>query len=255
MRILLVRHGYSEGNRDDSRYHHDGDQKLHLTETGWLQAYHAGEFLKTLYESDGIHEWPHIFVSPYARTRETMSGILRGMEGFRPDLPKHREDGRLVEKFFGAASTLDYIEHEDISASLKKALKTLFKKVFQNNPYATRGYFGDSQKDAENNIKSFIDGTLDRDIKEGQNDFLIITHGAIIQSFLISWMHLNIDDRDKIQNPGNCDIIEISGVSKNWGVRKIYNGEKMSSTDERIIAHLKPLSVDDLPKFPEHLLK
>ena len=254
MRILLVRHGNSEGNEDESRYIKVGDQNIALTDKGWLQTYHTGQFLKNYYAEHGLTDWPHMFLSPYARTRQTTSGILKGMEGFRNDLPKLREDARLVEKFFGAASALEYLKHPDISPELTAGLQALFKRVYQNDPFTTRGLFGDSFKDIVGNVKGFMDGTLDRDVKMGNDNFLIITHGAVIQAFLMAWMHLRIEDKKKIGNPGNGDVIEIAGTSKNWTVRRIYRGETMETVNEYWLENVKPFSAQDLPPFPQRLL-
>lgn len=254
MRILLVRHGNSEGNDDDSKYNEKGDRNIQLTPLGWVQSFHAGEFLKDFYASHNTTEWPHVFLSPYIRTRETFSGLLRGLQGFRTDLPKIREDSRLVEKFFGAASALEYLEHKDIPPELKKALQALSHSVYKKDPFTARGLFGDSTKDIVGNVKSFMDGTLDRDVKMGSQDFLIVTHGAVIQAFLMAWMHLRIEDKNKIGNPNNCDIIEIEGESKNWTVRRIYNGKDMVAVNDHWLDDIRPFSVEDLPPFPEHLL-
>jgi broad specificity phosphatase PhoE len=254
MRILLIRHGESEGNINDSKYMEKGDQNVSLTNQGWLQAYSAGQFLKSFYTTHGIPSWPHIFLSPYTRTRETMSGLLKGMDGFRNDLPKIREDSRLVEKFFGAASALEFLEHPDVTPEISKALQTLFHTVYKNDPFTTRGLFGDSFKDIVGNTKSFMDGTLDRDVKMGSSNFLIVTHGAVIQAFLMSWLHIRIEDKNKIGNPNNCDVIEISGESKNWSVKRIYNGKNKTPVNDCWLDDVRPFSVEDLPNFPEQLL-
>jgi len=256
MRILLVRHGYSEGNHDTSKYHEKGDQNIGLTETGWNEAYQAGKFLKDYYLRNNENpKWPHIFLSPYTRTRETMSGILRGMEGYQETPPKFREDPRLVEKFFGAASALEYTDHEDIPPSFKKGLQALFKLVYHKDPFSTSGLFGESQKNILNNVKGFIDGTLDRDIREGAEDILIVTHGAVIQAFLMSWFHIRMDEKTNINNPDNCDIIAITGEPKNWRADRIYRGEIMLPTNEPWLEDLHSFTPADLPKFPEHILK
>ena len=48
MRILLVRHGESEGNVDEQAYITIGDSRIGLTEKGWEQAEGTGIFLKKL---------------------------------------------------------------------------------------------------------------------------------------------------------------------------------------------------------------
>ena len=45
-RIVLVRHGESTGNVDDSVYEREPDHALALTERGWRQAEETGKGLK-----------------------------------------------------------------------------------------------------------------------------------------------------------------------------------------------------------------
>merc|ERR1719488_430584 len=70
-RLILVRHGESQGNVDKSIYATTPDHALHLTERGWIQAQCAGRELRSI-----IGDEPTVFyVSPYVRTRETLHAI------------------------------------------------------------------------------------------------------------------------------------------------------------------------------------
>ena len=48
-RIVLVRHGESAGNADDTVYESEPDHALALTETGWRQAEKTGKRLRELF--------------------------------------------------------------------------------------------------------------------------------------------------------------------------------------------------------------
>jgi broad specificity phosphatase PhoE len=42
MRLIIVRHGQSIGNIDETEYAHVGDSNVELTTLGWQQAFRAG---------------------------------------------------------------------------------------------------------------------------------------------------------------------------------------------------------------------
>ena len=71
-KLLMVRHGQSEGNIDESLYATKPDNAMRLTKLGWDMAKMAGKALK---EELPPGETVHFIVSPYARTVETFHGI------------------------------------------------------------------------------------------------------------------------------------------------------------------------------------
>ncbi|HET9130461.1 MAG TPA: histidine phosphatase family protein, partial [Terriglobia bacterium] len=101
MRIILIRHGESEGNVDWNTYSRIGDPHVPLTDKGWMQAHDAGAFMRDWFndpargnrpgrwphvwhvganaESLDAPHWPQIYVSSFLRTRQTLSGVLTGM--------------------------------------------------------------------------------------------------------------------------------------------------------------------------------
>ena len=70
-RIILVRHGESEGNVDESVYERVPDHRLNLTERGVEQAQHTGEVLRALLDGHSVEA----YVSPYLRTRQTFKAL------------------------------------------------------------------------------------------------------------------------------------------------------------------------------------
>ena len=80
-KIIVVRHGESEGNADAGIYRQVPDHRLQLTERGRLQALATGRQLCTLISSGSIH----FYVSPYERTRQTYQWIL---------MMEHQPEGR-----------------------------------------------------------------------------------------------------------------------------------------------------------------
>lgn len=250
MRILLVRHGQSEGNVDEVAYTQKGDEGVQLTELGWRQAIGAGRFLKSQYQDE--QEWPLLYFSPYTRTRETLAGVLHGLGNTIPGRPVLRGDSRLIEKSFGAVNILNH-RPEDIDEHFAEQFKRVSDAAYEVDPFTTPNPLGESSKDNLISVKTFIDGTLDREIRRGRQDFLFIVHGAVIRNFLLSWAHLPPQARQDIIAPGNGDVISIEGERKNWSYRKIYDGQTCEEVDIDPLNGQKPLTIDDLPSVPEHL--
>lgn len=99
-RIILIRHGESEGNVDESAYTRIPDSKICLTEKGWKQAVKCGKNIRQLIESDQNDDWKvYFYVSPYKRTLQTLRGIGTAFE--RDRIAGVREEPRLREQDFG----------------------------------------------------------------------------------------------------------------------------------------------------------
>ena len=72
-KLILMRHGQSEGNVDEVLYSTIPDNNMRLTQLGWESARLAGRALR---EELGEDETVHFVVSPYVRTVETFHGIM-----------------------------------------------------------------------------------------------------------------------------------------------------------------------------------
>ena len=71
-RIVLIRHGQSEGNTDRVAYSKTPDSQIALTDRGWAQASVAGLQLRELVGDESVR----FYHSPYVRTRQTLLAIL-----------------------------------------------------------------------------------------------------------------------------------------------------------------------------------
>lgn len=250
MRILLVRHGQSLGNVDPETYVKIGDPKTPLTDTGWDQAENLGRFLNTHYSRTKTAVWPSIFVSSYLRTQQTLRGLLTGIgTSLFPGEPKLFEDPRLIEQNFGAVTNL--AAHDDPqTVHVTQTLSAIAREAYKKAPYSITPFLGEAPKTVVASAKSFIDGTLARDIAEGKDDILIVCHGAVIKAFLMAWFHLPMDAWKELKTPGNCDVYCIEGAPKAWSVKKIYDGASGTETDINPIAHINRLTVSRLPVRP-----
>ena len=99
-RIILVRHGQSEGNLDESVYTRVPDPRIGLTSKGWDDSEICGRKIRDLIVSDGADDWKvYFYVSPYNRTLQTLRGLGRAFEDKR--IAGVREEPRLREQDFG----------------------------------------------------------------------------------------------------------------------------------------------------------
>ena len=95
-RVILVRHGESEGNVNLDIYETKPDAALRLTAKGQAQAVAAGKKLKADIGDSKVH----FIVSPYTRTRETLHGILQAFDD-PSQICSIVEDPRIREQEFG----------------------------------------------------------------------------------------------------------------------------------------------------------
>jgi len=112
-RILLIRHGESEGNIDPTLCGRVADNSINLSRKGVAQAVHASVALSDYMNQEGV-KW-RVWNSPYSRARQTADTLVLGLN------PNHiidrRENLLLVEQQFGALngiaseSTRDHLPH------------------------------------------------------------------------------------------------------------------------------------------------
>lgn len=140
-RIILVRHGESEGNVDECVYTRVADPKIALTEKGKLQAKECGKRLRGIIEQDGANDWKvYFYVSPYRRTHETLQNLARAFE--RSRIAGMREEPRLREQDFGKCLYSWQVNRSQTSrkkVSLDQCLNIAFQ--FQKNQQQTNVRF------------------------------------------------------------------------------------------------------------------
>jgi broad specificity phosphatase PhoE len=181
-RIVLIRHGESQGNVDDTIYERVPDHALELTGTGRRQAGKAGEQLRALFGEERVQA----FVSPYRRTHQTFHLL-----GLDPDRTRAREEPRLREQDWG-----NYQDAEDVQRQRKArdAYGHFFYRFAQ----------GESGADVYDRVGAFLE-TLYRAF--AKPDFppnvLMVTHGLTMRLFCMRWFHWTVDEFECLSNPGN----------------------------------------------------
>ena len=138
-RLILVRHGESQGNVDDGIYEHTADNALHLTKKGWGQAESAGRALREIVGDESVH----FYVSPYVRTRETFHAIAKAFGGYQT-VP-WREDPRIREQDWG-----NFQDVKKVAEQNKE--RKMFGKFFYRFPDG-----GESSCDVYDRVSTFLE--------------------------------------------------------------------------------------------------
>ncbi len=187
-RIILVRHGESEGNKDWSTYKKVQNHNVKLTAKGIKEAEFCGLELKKIIKNESIY----FYISPYARTRETFDGLIKslGKNNFRAiEEPRIREQdtGHYRDKVL-------YIKN-------KKEMEK-FGRFFYRFPD------GESGADVYDRVSTFLE-TMHRDFQKPDfpKNVVIVTHGMTMRLFIMRWFHLKVEEYESIKNPSNCEFI------------------------------------------------
>ena len=185
-RIILVRHGESEGNIDKTIYEHKPDYRLNLTSDGHQQALECGEELSAI-----ITGYAAAYTSPFERTKQTLDGIQKGFKR----ITHVYEDPRIREQEWGHLRSADHNQIIDDERN-------------EYGPFFYRFPDGESCADVYDRVTTFID-TLHRDFEKVHypNTSLVITHGMLIRVFLMRWLHWDYKYFETLKNPKNCAII------------------------------------------------
>ena len=184
-RIVLVRHGESTGNVDDTVYERVPDHALGLTERGRKQAEATGERLRGLFGQERVS----VYVSPYRRTLETLNAFH-----LDPDLIRVREEPRLREQDWG-----NWQDREDVR--LQKAYRDAYGHFFY------RFAQGESGADVYDRVGAFLE-SLYRSFEAPDHppNVLLVTHGLTMRLFCMRWFHWSVADFESLSNPGNAEV-------------------------------------------------
>jgi broad specificity phosphatase PhoE len=195
-RIILVRHGESEGNLDHSQYQTTQDFALKLTPAGIQQARQAGTKIKKFLAGGDVY----VYLSPYFRTRETFQYIRESID---ENITRAIEDPRIREQDWG------HLRHPDDN-------KGIIEERDKFSPFYYRVPDGESGADVYDRVSSFFD-TLHRDFEKTNfpENVLIVSHGMTIRLFLMRWFHWSVEEFESLHNPKNCQIIVMERQADN----------------------------------------
>lgn len=181
-RIVLVRHGESEGNVDDTVYERVPDHRLSLTERGFAQAERTGHWLRGM-----LSGTPDVYVSPYLRTKQTLEALA---------LPIEPGDVR-IEPRLREQDWANFQDPDKIAA--EKEARNRYGHFFY------RFTNGESGSDVYDRVSSFLESMF-RNFEGDSNrrDVVIVTHGLTMRLFAMRWFHWSVEYFESLENPGNA---------------------------------------------------
>ena len=187
-RIILVRHGESEGNLDKYKYRTTPDYGLNLTPKGIEQSHQAGVEIQGIIGSESAYA----YLSPYYRTRQTFQHLKTKIE---TNVVKVIEDPRIRELDWG------HLRHPDENEEIMR----------QRDDFSTFYYRipdGESGADVFDRVSTFME-TLYRDFRKRDypQNALIVTHGLTLRLFLMRWFHWTVEEFERLRNPRNCQVV------------------------------------------------
>jgi len=197
-KIILVRHGESAGNVDQTVYGHIPDYAVPLTPKGRKQAMEAGKKLKKMLckEWSGTESYMGhddftvmFYVSSHHRARQTYEQMAKFF-------PKHkvRIEPLLREQDWGH---LGSVENRQFMQTERDAYGS-FHYRFPNGESCADVY--DRQSD--------IIGIMYRDFQKDDypNVVVIVAHGMTNRVFLMRWFHYTPEQFELLRNPQNCGM-------------------------------------------------
>jgi len=187
-RIILVRHGSSQGNIDKNQYETVPDYALNLTAEGIVQAQRAGLELKKLIGDETLY----VYLSSYHRTRQTFEHIK---ESLKANLVRAVEDPRIREQDRG------HLRNPDVD-------EEIIKERDNYGSFYYRMPDGESGADVYDRVSIFLE-TMHRDFEKPDypQNVLIVTHGMTLRLFLMRWFHWTVEEFENLRNPRNCQIV------------------------------------------------
>ena len=187
-RIILIRHGESQGNIDINQYITVPDYALNLTAKGIEQSKRAGDKIKEIIGSESIH----VYLSPYVRTRQTFQQLKTRIE---TNILKVVEDPRLREQDWG------HFRHPEANEEIVRARDSFGTFYYRISD-------GESGADVYDRVSTFLE-TLHRDFNKSRypQNTLIVTHGLTLRLFLMRWFHWTVEEFENLRNPLNCQVV------------------------------------------------
>ena len=169
MKIFLIRHGQTEGDRKEVFVGVKGNYAL--TDMGKNQALKVNKILKRLTKDKNKLS---VFSSPQKFVRQTAQIICDELK------LKLKEDKSLSEIDFGSFNGLT---KEQIIEKYPKEFK-----AFSESPSNCLIPKGETIPEVQNRVLSFLYDRLDE-----KNDLILVTHELVIRSVLVHMMNMSID--------------------------------------------------------------
>jgi 2,3-bisphosphoglycerate-dependent phosphoglycerate mutase len=218
LKLILIRHGESAGNADHSTHLRLADHAIGLTEHGEGEAYAAGEWLGRYFLEHNTQDTKtRLWVSPYARTRQTADQVIRGVQTVAAAAGSEhahkfgfdrREHINLVEQQFGL---FDGVPEDELAIQFPRESAHYDKQVEFEGRFWARMPLGESRFDVAVRVHQAF-GTFQRDYdKNGIDQLVIVSHGVTLRALLMQWLHHSYEWFEREKNPPNASIRIVDG--------------------------------------------
>mmetsp|Transcript_148982 Transcript_148982/g.285403 ORF Transcript_148982/g.285403 Transcript_148982/m.285403 type:complete len:311 (-) Transcript_148982:62-994(-) len=186
-RIILIRHGESEGNADHTLYRTKADNLIELTENGSAQAIEVGKRIKAL-----IGESPVVIhVSPFQRTLQT---ARNARSSFEHQVRHVHVDPRIREQEFGNLQGDDFKKFREEQQQVGR--------FFYRFPTGESG--GDVYDRTVSWWQNLIHKINDNPTRERVDTVLVFTHGLTIRFILMQLYSWSPQTFHTVWNGRNC---------------------------------------------------
>ena len=185
-RIILVRHGESQGNLDDTIYERVPDHRIGLTDKGIEQARLTGDAIREVLGGGTVE----VYVSPYVRTRETLEALA---------LPVDERDVR-VEPRLREQDWANFQNPVDIAE--QKAQRDRYGHFYY------RFSHGESGSDVYDRVSTFLESMhRNFETEASPRNVVLVTHGLTMRLFCMRWFHWSVDYFESLDNPENAQPV------------------------------------------------
>lgn len=173
-KLILVRHGESEGNRD--RIFTTTPLHLALTDLGRQQAREAGRRIKLLFDAEVV------VASPFIRARET---------------------AEIIAEVLGLPVEVEHDLHErDVGLLMGESYDSVMKQpdFDPERPWLWKPPEGESFEDVQARAVPVIDRLA---AQHPRRDVVVVSHGGVMMSL---WAHFS-GSWEGVHVPANCGIV------------------------------------------------
>ncbi|KDO31234.1 hypothetical protein SPRG_03852 [Saprolegnia parasitica CBS 223.65] len=188
-RIILVRHGQSEGNVNPVLYRDVPDNAMPLTDLGKRQARAAGEAIKAIIGDESMR----CIVSPCTRTIETFEEIMAAWGEAAARIP-WTEEPRIREQDFGNFQNPDQIRECKIQ-------RRKFGGFFYRFPS------GESPADVYDRISSFLESLHRMFMRKAEQNYVLVAHGVTLRILLMRYFRYTIAEYEELENFHNAEFV------------------------------------------------
>jgi broad specificity phosphatase PhoE len=206
--VTLIRHARSIANDDPTVYLTMPDHTIPLVVPDHdPAAMSAGEILRSSnIDSSQLCAW----YSPYLRTRQTMSTILRCAYGHEATAINKRESFLLREQEFG---DWDSLTDEEILARDPDRFERRQRLTDSLGRFYFRYPHGESRADVAQRVVLFI-GKLQR---SAYPHHVVFLHGVTQRAFRMAWLNLRAEWFEREPNPDNASVLQLTrDASNRW---------------------------------------